>query len=290
MKRKKIRERKTIKKPRRKYGITSVRCADQASSTPPQKLGPSNLLQNVSHNDGLFRELLVEDGNLPASYNTTRVVLLPLEPYLVTVYWDLSPEDLRKIRHLSRRYTRKAETVLRFYDVTPSMLGGKKVPHFFDVPVDPKVGNWYVHLWSAEKSFFVEFGIKTLSGRFFPIAGSNTAEVPPALPSPHDNEDYLLIKGDFDLVNRMEGKTVDTIFVSAPSHQRESGPLSIPQQSPRSPSRMTLPQVSRAMKTVRGLLRRCEEGDPCEMAEINLIFGISSKTSVAEREGDNPVG
>jgi len=45
------------------------------------------------------RELTSEPGDLPDSYGETRVVLLPVEPYLVHVYWEVTFLELKKAKH-----------------------------------------------------------------------------------------------------------------------------------------------------------------------------------------------
>lgn len=290
MKNKRIKGKKTVQRTKLKNGQGSVETAGAASLSFPRKKRPIDRKLRASQKVVLFRELLRETGSLPSSYDATRVVLLPVEPYLVTVYWELSPHDLKKVSRLSQTYARKANTILRFYDVTHSIHDNKNVASFFDISVDFKAGNWYVHLWSAEKLYFVELGIRTDSGRFFPIATSNTAEVPPALPSTHSDEDYLLITGDYDLEKRIGGKTDEETPFSSPSLQKGPVLQSISPRAHHSASRLPHRDTPLAMQTLHPSLKRFEEGGPCEMAEINFTFGISSESSVPEREGDGPVG
>jgi hypothetical protein len=290
MKSERIKGKKVVRRTKRKNGQGSVGTEGTASFSLPRERRPDGRKLRASENVVLPRELLLETGSLPASYDTTRVVLLPVEPYLVTVYWELSPGDLRKVSRLSRTHARKAEAVLRFYDVTRGIRGSKNVPGFFDISVDLKAGNWYVHLWSAEKSYFVELGIRTASGRFLPIAASNTAEVPPARPSPHSDEDYLLVTGDYDIVKRVGGRTDMKALSSSPTLQKEAALQSIPLKAHHSGSGLLIRHAPSAMQAVHASLKRLQEVGPCEMAEINFIFGISSGSSVPEREGDSPVG
>lgn len=290
MKSEKIKGKKDVRRTKRKNGHGSVGTEGASPLSLPRKKGATGRKVRTSENVVLPRALLLEPGSLPASYDTTRVVLHPVEPYLVTVYWELSPDDLRKVSRLSRTYPRKAEAVLRFHDVTRAIPGSKHGPGFFDISVDLKAGNWYVHLWSAEKSYFVELGIRTASGRFLPIAASNTAEVPPARPSPHSDEDYLLVTGDYGQVKRIGGRTDRKPRSFSQPLKKEPSFQSIPPNAHHSASEFLPRHTSPATQAVHASLKRLQEGGPCEMAEINFISGISSESSGPEREGDRPVG
>ena len=146
------------------------------------------------------RELRSEPGDLPDSYGETRAVLLPVEPYLVHVYWEVTSVELEKAKHrLGDEYGR-SQTVLRCYDITNIIFDGTNAHGTFDVHIDLQAKNWYVSLRSPDKSYFVELGFKTEDSRFYPIARSNIAETPRARPAPKSDEHYMLVAGDYDLL------------------------------------------------------------------------------------------
>ena len=146
------------------------------------------------------RELTSEPGDLPDSYGETRVVLLPVDPYLVHVYWEVTFVELEKAKDkLGDEYGR-SQTVLRCYDITNIIFDGTNAHSSFDVHIDLKAKNRYVSLRSPDKSYFVELGFKTEDSRFYPIARSNIAETPRARPAPKSDEHYMLVAGDYDLV------------------------------------------------------------------------------------------
>jgi hypothetical protein len=104
-----------------------------------------------------------EPGELPETYGRTKVVAMVVSPYLIHVYWDLSPKD----------QAQSGPASLRFYDTA---AGGS-----FDVNVDLAVRNWYVHLWSPDKRYSIELGLQRAGG-FAPLARSNPIETPRAWP------------------------------------------------------------------------------------------------------------
>lgn len=106
----------------------------------------------------------MEPGELPETYDRTKVVAMVISPYLVHVYWDLSAKD----------QARSGPGCLRFHGAT---AGGS-----FDVSVDLAARNWYVHLWSPEKRYSVELGVQKADA-FQPLARSNPIETPRAWPA-----------------------------------------------------------------------------------------------------------
>ena len=123
------------------------------------------------------------DGALPEGYGETRIVLLPVDPYLVHVYWEVSEVDLRRAKSLFRDGSSTPQAVLRFHDVTAPPLGGLHAAGSFDVGVRIEANNWYVRLLSPERAYIVDLGLRGGDGRFCRIARSNRAGTPRAWPS-----------------------------------------------------------------------------------------------------------
>ena len=110
------------------------------------------------------RKLMSEPGDLPGSYGESRVVLLPVEPYLLHVYWNVTPAELDKAKHQINEEHAQSQAILRCYDITNTIIDGTNANGSFDVHIDLLSKCWYVHLWSPEKSYFIELGFKTEDG------------------------------------------------------------------------------------------------------------------------------
>lgn len=160
------------------------------------------------------RKVALEPIDLPDSYGETRVVLLPVEPYLLHVYWEVTPVELERAKYQIDDEPGQSQTILRCYDVTNILFDGMNAHGSFDVYIDLLAKSRYVHLWSPEKSYFVELGFKTEDGRFYPIARSNIAQIPPDWPAPKSDEHYMLVAGDYDLL-----QTVPAPIDVRPSHE-----------------------------------------------------------------------
>ena len=112
----------------------------------------------------------IEPGELPSSYGRSRLVLLPVDPYRLYAYWELSGDPPP---------TAGARAVLRLHESSAS--GGARP---FDVDIDLAAGNSYIHLWSAEKSYTADLGLRQEDGGFVALARSNTITSPASAPVP----------------------------------------------------------------------------------------------------------
>ncbi len=160
----------------------------KASGPPSRGIGPARNLAEAAS------ELVAELDVLPESYGRTRVVLLPVDPYLMHVYWEITPRDMEQARRRTRGLQYQA--ALRFHDISETPSDRANSQNQFDVDIELAPGNWYVRLWSPEKRYFVDLGLRTEDGNFMKIARSNVAATPRAQPSNHIDEHYLPITVD----------------------------------------------------------------------------------------------
>ena len=134
--------------------------------------------------------------DLYEEYCESRVVLLPVEPYLIHAYWDVTSNDIEKAKQRLGDDYGQSQAVLRFYDVTNIIYDGTNAHGFFDVDIDLQSKDWYVDLWSPDKSYFVDLGFKTGDGFFLSVARSSVAKTPCAWPAPKVDEHYMLVAED----------------------------------------------------------------------------------------------
>jgi hypothetical protein len=119
---------------------------------------------------------------LPRAYGHTRLVLLAVDPFHVHAYWEMTLGDRVEARErFGAPALEEPEWVLRFYDVTHVEFDGTNARGTFDIPVQPSAQNWYVELWSAEKTYFAELGL-CRGAEFVPVCRSNVVHVPRAAP------------------------------------------------------------------------------------------------------------
>lgn len=126
----------------------------------------------------------------------TKVVLLPVNPHLVHVYWEISARDLEEVGRLFSRLGPRAQPVLRFYDTTQAELHSVDSARGFEAVIALGAEKWYVRLENPASSYCIDLGLRMPGGSFHRLARSNVAEMPKAGPSDRLGERYLVVEGD----------------------------------------------------------------------------------------------
>ena len=184
----------------------------------------------------LYALAQLEDEEIPGGEEETKVALLPVNPHLLYVYWELSARDLEELSRVFSRLGPRARPVLRFYETAnPDSLNSASC---FEVAIALSAGKWYVHLEHPAASYCLDLGIYLGQGSFRLLAHSNVAEMPKGCPSEKADERYLRVDGNH---SPAEGVTTPA-EARSPSH---SAPAEDKAQAP--PGR--LPGLGEALRT-----------------------------------------
>jgi len=119
----------------------------------------------------------------PSTGSVTRLVLLPVDPYVIHVYWQLAPETLAALADQGV----EPRGVLHFIDDNAGGVGD------FDVDVDLAAGNWYVRLWSAPSCYRAELALRGQNGGSPPLASSNQVQTPRPWPLAAVEEQFMRV-------------------------------------------------------------------------------------------------
>ena len=131
---------------------------------------------------------------LPFRYGVTEVVGLPVDPFLVYVYWEMTPEAIAAVCQALGAAWEGSAHVLRAYDVAWIEFDGTNAHHQFDLDAQGDVGDWYVHLWSPEQTLLFEIGWRSRDGRFVAAARSNLVRTPRNAPGEGGEERWMTVK------------------------------------------------------------------------------------------------
>ncbi len=202
-----------------------------------------------------FGKLMSEPGDLPDSYGKTRLDLLPVDPHLLHAYWEVAPAELDTAKDRLGDQYKRSQAVLRLYDVANN---GLDIKGYFDVKIDLEAKNSYVDLESPDKSYFAELGFCTQGGRFYPVTRSVVAKTPPDRPAEKADEQYMLVRGDYDLLERV-----------SPPQDTQS-----PFRTEEDPSKAQIHDGSSAQDSD---FQDKRAGDLADISEKSFIAGISSK-------------
>lgn len=128
-------------------------------------------------------------------------MVIPVDPYLVHVYWEVAPAQVREVNQALGQGASGLSPVLKFRWVSNETSGIENCEVFLEVPFDLAAPNWYVHLPGPSGAYFVELGLRAGDGRFSVLARSAVVHPPPASPSKNTEETMMLVLGDYALLN-----------------------------------------------------------------------------------------
>lgn len=188
-----------------------------------QRPSSANSANNVKEDQEIKQE---EDIKLPESYNKNKLVVLPVNPNWLHVYWDLSEKTSESLMNLPNGF----RIVLRIYDVTFIDFNGNNAHRTFEISIDLRtMKNYYVNVPMPNADYLAELGYVSPDGEFHPIIRSNLCKTPPNSPSQSTRERWLDIRKKRKIVTPSDGvlvKEVETIpgsiFNNNPLSKEES--------------------------------------------------------------------
>jgi hypothetical protein len=233
-----------------------------------------------------------------------RLVLLPVDPYLIHAYWRIAPAQL----HDASQQATAAQAVLRLH------TDGE----WFDIDVDLQSSNWYVHLWKPEQTLRAELALKREDGTVIRLAQSEVTQMPRVAPALARDRHIMKVED-----TKPEPRIAAPASPTAPPVEPDVQPVKpiAPQQVSPQPER-EVPVRSSAIKpirpsqTVKEKLRslysslqwrrhdhviepekpspvdsgsiRTANADLTALAEKKLAIGVSSSSLQKENEESRP--
>jgi hypothetical protein len=146
----------------------------------------------------------IKEPELPRAED--RIVLLVRDPFWIHVYWDISAQTLREAKVALGDEWDGVRTILRVYDVTGVEFDGGNAHSHFDIEVGGGATNWYINSQVPSRTYCVDIGLVSDSGRFVMLARSNRATTPRDLPSNStEDEEYMVPDWEFDKIYALSG-------------------------------------------------------------------------------------
>lgn len=160
---------------------------------------------------------------LPWGYNETKIVLLLRDPFWLYAYWEVNGDSIESMKRKLGNEFFAARSVLRVYDVT-EMNASK----YFDIVLSGLANSWYINVGETCRSWCVEIGMITSSGRYKVFARSNTTRTPSDKVSDVFDEEWMISEEELSRMYMQEGlkKGKGSEFVSRTIFKRLQQQLS----------------------------------------------------------------
>ncbi len=149
-----------------------------------------------------------EEKPLPKTYDTDRLVLMPVNPYWVHTYWQLSGKTQTRIENQLKD---GVKPILRVYDVTFIEFNGSNAHRTLEATVNLDTNKWYMNVPFPNASYIAELGLKSPEGRFIPLLRSNVVKTPRASVSSKSDVEWYDLKRRRRITYEPTGKGVNIV-------------------------------------------------------------------------------
>ena len=187
--------------PRRPEPAPSPKAPPPAPAPPPHAQPPQ--AQPPHAQPPQAQPLAVADEPLPHGYGEDRITLICKDPYWVHAYWEITKPNQERAWQALGHAT--AYLALRVYHYSPSAPDASEPEGFFDLDIEERARNWYVHAGRPGAAFEVEIGLKAADGRFVPLARSHRVATPRDRMSDVLDEQWLSLVEEYEQMYALSG-------------------------------------------------------------------------------------
>ena len=118
--------------------------------------------------------------DLPAGYGKDRIVVMVRDPYWLHCYWELTRHAIQRAEAALGQEWHAARPILRVLDVSSHDTTSTAESIIRDIDIHGGCNNWYIDVSNPPRSFRVDIGYVSRSGRFYVLARSNVVSTPRA--------------------------------------------------------------------------------------------------------------
>jgi hypothetical protein len=142
---------------------------------------------------------------LPRSYGRDRIVVMVRDPFWLHAYWELTEHTLRRAEAALEQEWHHAKLILRMYDVTSEDTSNATESVARDIVIHHGCNNWYIDVNGPPRSFRIDIGYLTKSGRFYMLCRSNIITTPRANMSDQIDENWAEVQQKLDKIYALSG-------------------------------------------------------------------------------------
>ena len=118
--------------------------------------------------------------DLPAGYGKDRIVVMVRDPYWLHTYWELTRQAIQRAEAALGQDWHGAKPILRLLDVSNHGTTSASETPLRDIDIHGGCNNWYIDVNHPPRSYRLDIGYLSKSGRFYVLARSNVVTTPRA--------------------------------------------------------------------------------------------------------------
>jgi hypothetical protein len=118
--------------------------------------------------------------DLPTGYGKDRIALMVRDPYWLHCYWELTHQAIQRAEAALDQEWHAAKPILRLLDVSSRDITSTSETIVRDIEIHGGCNNWYIDVANPPRSYRVDIGYLSRSGKFYTLARSNVVTTPRA--------------------------------------------------------------------------------------------------------------
>jgi hypothetical protein len=118
--------------------------------------------------------------DLPTGYGKDRIVVMVRDPYWLHCYWELTHAAIQRAEAALGQEWHTSKPILRLLDVSGRETSSASEQVVRNIDIHGGCNNWYIDVSNPPRSFRVDIGYLSRSGRFLVLARSNVVSTPRA--------------------------------------------------------------------------------------------------------------
>ena len=134
-----------------------------------------------------------------------RLVVMVRDPYWLHAHWELSRVGVDRAQAALGQEWHTVRPVLRLVEATDAGTTSAVETPVRDIDIHGGVNNWYIDVNDPPKSYRVDIGYLTASGRFYALARSNVVTTPRAGSKDHLDQNWTDIATDCERIYAQSG-------------------------------------------------------------------------------------
>jgi uncharacterized protein len=115
---------------------------------------------------------------LPTGYGKDRIVVMVRDPFWLHCYWELTRHAVQRAEAALAQEWHTSKPILRLLDVSSHETSCTSESILREIDIHGGCNNWYIDVNYPPKSYRIDIGYLSRSGRFYVLARSNVVTTP----------------------------------------------------------------------------------------------------------------
>ena len=146
---------------------------------------------------------LAQEGN--GRQRKDRLVVMVRGPFWLHAHWEITRQSVERAEAAMGQQWHGAKPILRLLVVSGSGVTSTTERVVQDIEIHGGVNNWYVHVQDSPKTYRMDIGYLSTSGKFFALSRSNVVTTPRAGARDSVDNHWNDVAEDFEKIYAMSG-------------------------------------------------------------------------------------